>query len=180
MSLTRIAASQEAAFLCYTFTMSIVKDIEIQVVQAMKAKDAPRLSALRNLKAAFMTEVIALKTKELTDEQAFTVIKRLVKQRKDSAEQFKKGGRAELAEAEEAESKILEAFLPAQMPEAEVRKIAEAVKAKLGVTDLPAPSQEARQAGKSKLGQLIGAVMKETRGRADGGLVKKVVESLFA
>ena len=70
--------------------------------------------------------------------------------------------------AEEAELKILESYLPAQMPEAEVRKVAEAVKAKLGVTD------------KTKLGQLIGAVLKETKGKADGGVVKKVVESLFS
>ena len=90
-----------------------------------------------------------------------------MKQRKDSAEQFRKGGREEMATAEEAECRILEAFLPAQMSEAEVRTIAEATKQKLGITD------------KTKLGQFIGAVMKETKGKADGGLVKKVVESLF-
>ena len=147
----------------------ISQTIDAKIVEAMRAKDTERLSALRNLKAAFMTEAMTLKKADpLTDEEAFTVIKRLVKQRKDSADQFRKGGRAELAAAEEAESKILEAFLPAQMPEEEVRKIAEETKAKLGVTD------------KTKLGQLIGAVMKETKGRADGGVVKKVVESLFA
>ena len=148
--------------------MLIIDTINTQIPEAMRTKDAQKLSALRNLKAAFMTEAMTLKkTDALSDDEAFTVIKRLVKQRKDSAEQFKNGGRAELAAAEEAESKILEAFLPTQMPETEVRKIAEATKAKLGITD------------KTKLGQLIGAVVKETKGKADGGMVKKVVESLF-
>ena len=66
------------------------------------------------------------------------------------------------------ELKILESYLPAQMSEDEIRKIAEAVREKLGIID------------KSKLGQFIGAVMRETKGRADGGMVKRIVESLFA
>lgn len=149
--------------------MSITEDINTQIPEAMRAKDATRLSALRNLKAAFVTEAISRKeTGVLTDDEALAVIRRLVKQRKDSADQFRRGKREELAKAEEAELKILEALLPAQMSEGEVKKIAEGVKARLGVTD------------RAKLGQLIGAVMKETKGRADGAIVKKVVEALFS
>ncbi|MDO8620362.1 MAG: GatB/YqeY domain-containing protein [bacterium] len=149
--------------------MSLTETINTQIPDAMRAKDAERLSALRNLKTALVTEAIALKKKgDLTDDEAFVVIKRLVKQRKESAEQFLKGGRKELAKAEEAESKILEAFLPAQMSEKEVRKIAEATKKKLGIAD------------KSKLGQLIGAVVKETKGKADGVMIKKIVEELLS
>lgn len=162
---------QGGSFLWYTFRMPITKDIDTQIPEAMRAKDSARLSALRNLKAAFANELLALRratTETLTDDEALAVIRRLVKQRKDSIEQFRKGGREEMAKEEEAESKILEAFLPAQMSEADVRKIAEAAKAKLGVTD------------KSKLGQLIGAVIKETKGHADGAVVKKVVEALFS
>ncbi|HBV00842.1 MAG TPA: glutamyl-tRNA amidotransferase [Candidatus Taylorbacteria bacterium] len=148
--------------------MPIVKDIDTQIPDAMRAKDGARLSALRNLKAAFITEAIALKrTSALSDDAALAVIRRLVKQRKDSAQQFRKGKREELAVAEEVESKILEAFLPAQMSEAEIKKIAEGVKTKLGISD------------RSKLGQLIGSVMKEMKGRADGAVVKLVVEQLF-
>lgn len=148
--------------------MPLAKEIDVQIPEAMRAKDATRLSALRNLKAAFVTEAIFLKkTDALTDDEALAVIRRLVKQRKDSADQFRKGKREELAKAEEAELKILETFLPMQMSEAEVKKIADGVKMRLGVTD------------KGKLGQLIGAVMKETKGRADGAVVKKVVEALF-
>ena len=149
--------------------MSILNDLQPQIVEAMREKNAARLLALRNLKAAFTTETLALKKADpLTDEEALAVIRRLVKQRKDSIDQFRKGNREELAKVEEAELKVLEAFLPAQMSEAEVRKIAEATKAKMGIAD------------KSKLGQFIGAVMRETKGRSDGAVVKKVVESLFS
>ncbi len=151
--------------------MPITKDIDVQIVESMRAKDAARLSALRNLKAAFANELLALKratSGTLTDEEALAVVRRLVKQRKDSIEQFRRGAREELARAEEAELKILESYLPAQMSEDEVRKIAETIKKKLGVTD------------KSKLGQLIGAVMKETKGKTDGTVVKSIVEKLFS
>ena len=150
--------------------MPITKDIDMQIIKSMRAKDAARLGALRNLKAAFTNDLISLKratTETLADDEALAVIRRLVKQRRDSIEQFRKGGREELAKAEEAELKVLEAYLPQSMTEDEVRKTAEATKAKMGVTD------------KGKLGQLIGAVMKETKGKVDGALVKKVVESLF-
>ncbi|MDO8594863.1 MAG: GatB/YqeY domain-containing protein [bacterium] len=156
--------------------MSIFQDVGGQIVEAMREKNTVRLNALRGMKATFMTEMISLKktsSEILSDDEAHAVIKRMVKQRKDSVEQFLKGGRKDLAKEEEAELKILEIFLPAQMSEKDVRKIAEATMKKLGVTDLPA------QAGKTKLGQLIGAVMKETKGKADGGMVKTVVESLF-
>ncbi len=150
--------------------MANISQIGAEIIVAMRAKDSARLSALRNLKAAFANELLALKrsaSETLSDDEALAVVKRLVKQRKDSIEQFRKGAREELACAEEAELKVLEAYLPQMMSESEVRKIAEATKAKLGITD------------KSKLGQFIGAVMKECKGRADGGVVKVVVESLL-
>lgn len=103
----------------------------------------------------------------LSDDETLTVIKRLVNQRRDSILQFRKGGREELARDEEAELAVLESFLPQMMGSEEIQKIAGAVKAKMGITD------------KSKMGQLIGAVMKETKGRADGALVKSIVERLF-
>lgn len=148
--------------------MPITKDVETQMVAAMKAKGATRLTALRSMKAAFMSEAIMLKADTLSDEQALAVIRRLVKQRRDSIDQFRKGGREELAAAEETELKVLETFLPAQMSEDEVRRIAEAIKAKLGVND------------KSKIGQFIGAVIKESKGRADGAVVKRIAEQLLA
>jgi uncharacterized protein len=147
--------------------MSLKEQIKSQIKEAMLAKDTVRLGVLRGLSAAFMSEEIAKGKNDLTDEETLAVIKRAVKQRKDSIEQFTKGGRPELAETETAELKILETFLPQTMSKDEIKKVAEAKKTQLNVTD------------KSKLGALVGAVMKELKGKADGGDVKEVVESLF-
>lgn len=151
--------------------MSIAKDVETQIHEAMRAKDSVRLGVLRGMKAACVNELITKRRKPeeaLTDEETLAVIKRLVNQRRDSILQFRKGGREELAKAEEAELKILEAFLPQMMGSEEIRKIAAAVKARIGAVD------------KSKVGQIIGSVLKECKGRADGGAVKRIVESLFS
>ena len=104
---------------------------------------------------------------ELKDEETQSVIKRLAKQRKESILQYEAANRPELALPEKEELVILEAYLPTLMSQAEIRPIAEAVKAELGVID------------KAKLGILVGAVMKKLQGKADGGDVKAVVESLF-
>lgn len=144
--------------------------IKDEIKKAMLAKDAERLSALRNISAAMTSEVMAKgrKPDELaTDDEALAVLKRLSKQRKESIEQFNIGGRPEMAQKETVELAIVESFLPAQMSREEILKIAEAKKSELGITD------------KTKFGQLMGAVTKELKGSADGALVKEVVESLF-
>ena len=137
---------------------------------ALLSKDSVRLSVLRGLMASFTNELVATKRKpqeELPDEEVIAVIRRSVKQRKDSSDQFRKGGREDLAAAEESELKILETFLPRMMSKEEVKKKAIEVKERLGIAD------------KSKIGQLIGATMKELKGMADGADVKEVMESLF-
>ena len=136
----------------------------------MLAKDTVRLTVLRGLLTAFTNELVATKRKpqeELSDEEIITVIRRAVKQRKDSIDQFRKGGREELASAEELELKILETFLPRMMSKEDVKKKVVEMKEKLGIAD------------KSKIGQLIGATMKELNGTADGADVKEAAESLF-
>jgi len=148
----------------------IQENIKNELKKAMLAKDTVRMTVLRDLISKFTNELVAKGHKPqdpISDDDALTVIKRAVKQRKDSIEQFTAGGRNDLADSEQSELAILETFLPKMMSEDEIRKIAEAKKAALGVTD------------KTKLGILIGAVMKETKGTADGGVVKSVVESLF-
>ncbi len=149
--------------------MTLHETIKSHMIEAMRAKDAVKLGVLRSLLALFQSEQIAKGSQDpfLSDADAMALIKRAVKQRKDSIEQFTKGNRPDLAEPEAAELKILETYLPQMMSEGEVRKIAEAKKAELGITDT------------SKLGMLVGAVMKATAGQADGGMVKSVVESLF-
>lgn len=144
--------------------------IQEQIKDALRAKDQLRLTTLRGVFAAFTNELVAKGKKPsetLDDESAIAVIRRLVKQRKDSIEQFEKGDRQDLADNERAEMKILEEFLPAQMSEDQIRKIVELKIKELGITD------------KSKVGILIGAVMKECAGQADGSMVKRLVEELL-
>lgn len=145
--------------------------IRKQLPEAMKARETLRVEVLRGISAAFVNEQVTKGKKPdepIADEDALTVVKRLVKQRRDSIEQFRKGNREDLATKEESEMKILEAYLPATLSRDAIKPVAEALKAKLGVTD------------KTKSGILVGAVMKELKGSADGGDVKAVVDSLFA
>ena len=139
--------------------------------EAMKAKDSARLAVLRGIKTAFTNELVATKRTPqdtLSDEEVIKVITRLAKQRKDSIEQFTKGGRPELAEKESYELTVLQEFLPELMSKEAIQQFVHAKKDELGITD-PA-----------KKGMLIGATMKELKGKADGSLVKEVVDDLFA
>jgi uncharacterized protein len=149
----------------------IQDNIKNQIKDAMRARDELRLLVLRGLIAGFENENVAKKRKPdepLSDEDALAVIARQAKQRKDSIEQFAKGGRQELADKEAKELEILNEFLPEMMSVEEITKIAEAKVAELGITDIR---------GK---GALMGALMGELRGKADGSDVNRVLESLFA
>jgi uncharacterized protein YqeY len=150
--------------------MSLHEQIKSEVKEAMLAKDTVRLNVVRGLLTAFMNELVATnRTPQdaLSDEEVLKVISRTAKQRKDSIEQFANANRQDLVDEDTAQLTILEKYLPTLMSAAEVRPIAEAKKAELGITD------------KAKAGQLVGAVMKELAGKADGGVVKEVVDSLF-
>jgi uncharacterized protein YqeY len=150
--------------------MSIQEDIKSQITQAMRDKDAVRLTVLRGLSAAFTNELVAKKRKpdeELSDEDALTVISRAVKQRKDSIEQFEKGGRQDLADSEKAELSVLETFLPPQMSREEIEIYVKQKQAELGIIDA------------TKKNQLMGMVMKDLKGKADGTVVKEVIDQIF-
>ncbi|MES2953546.1 MAG: GatB/YqeY domain-containing protein [Patescibacteria group bacterium] len=148
----------------------IHENLKGEVKKAMLAKDELRLSVIRGLIAAFTNELVAKRRQPqemLSDEEALAVITRQVKQRKDSIEQFTAGGRPDLAGSEKAELAILEAFLPEMMSEEEVRKVVVAKKAEMGLSD------------KAEAGKFTGVIMKELKGKADGSLVKKIVDELF-
>lgn len=150
--------------------MSLQETIKGSLKEAMLAKDTVRTMVIRGLMTAFMNELVATgrtPQSELTDEEALTVIRRAVKQRKDSIEQFATASRADLADNEKAELEVLEKYLPEMMPREQVLAAAEAKKAELGITD------------KAKMGMLMGALMKDLKGKADGDVVKEVVEGLF-
>ncbi len=144
--------------------------IREEIKNAMKAKDEVRLLVMRGVLTALTNELVATKRKPtdiLSDEEVITVITRLSKQRKESISQFESGGRAELAENEKKELAILEEFLPEMMSSEDIKKIAMAKMSELGMND------------PSKKGMLVGALMKDLKGKADGGDVKNVVDQLF-
>jgi len=148
----------------------LAKKIRTDMIAAMKAKDDLRVQTLRGALAAFTNELVAKgrkPTEELDDKDVVVVLKRLAKQRKEAAEVYEKGGRAELAEKELNELKIIEEYLPQMVSREEIEKVARAKKEELGVADV------------SGAGKLTGAVMKEFGGTADGQVVKEVVASLL-
>ena len=150
--------------------MALHQDIRSQMIEAMKAKDAVRLSVIRGLLSSFTNEVVAKKRKpdeELSDDEALSVISRAVKQRKDSIEQFEKGGRTDLAELEKAELIILETYLPAQMSREEVVKF---VSSKL----------EGKTLDPNAKGKIMGEIMRELKGKADGTIVKESIDSILS
>ncbi|MFN3188702.1 MAG: GatB/YqeY domain-containing protein [Candidatus Paceibacteria bacterium] len=150
--------------------MTLHESLRESLKEALKAKDAVKLRTVRSIMTACTNELVATgKTPQdmLDDAGVLAVIKRLAKQRKESILQYEAASRPELAEPEKEELVVLEAYLPTLMNQDAIRPIAEAKKAELGIED------------KSKMGMLVGAVMKELAGKADGGDVKVVVESLF-
>jgi uncharacterized protein YqeY len=151
--------------------MSLHQAIKASIPEAMKARDEVRLRTVRSLVTAMTNEVVAKKRKPdefLTDEEALAVIKRAANQRKDSIEQFEKGGRPELAAPEKEELAILESYLPTQMSTEEITAAVQAKMAETGIST------------KAEAGKFIGALMKELQGRADGSQVKAIVDSLLA
>jgi uncharacterized protein YqeY len=144
--------------------MTIQEKIQAQMTEAMRNKDQLRLGVLRMMKTAIKNKEIE-KMKPLDDGEAVAVLNTLVKQRKDSIDQFRKGGREELAQKEEAEIKIIEEYLPAAASEDDIRKaIKEAI----------------QETGASSIKDM-GKVMKATLGRlagksADGSRVSQLVK----
>ena len=146
------------------------EQIKNNIKEAILAKNTVLLETLRSMVAGFTNELVAKNRKPneiLSDPDALTVINRLAKQRKDSIEQYKKGNRQDLVDEEEAQLAILETYLPKLMEKSEIGKIAKNKKEELGITD------------STKKGMLMQALMKELKGKADGGIVKEAVDSLF-
>ncbi len=146
-------------------------ELKEMMKDAMRAKDTVKLGVVRGLIAAMTNESVT-KGKGpdgvLSEDEILTVLTRAAKQRKDSIEQFEKGGRPELAEGEKAELAVIETMLPAQMSRDEVVAAVTAKAAELGVTD------------KTGANKLMGSLMKDLKGKADGTVVKEVVDGMFA
>jgi hypothetical protein len=148
--------------------MSLREKIEKDFIGARKEKNEAVVSTLGMLKAAIQNAEIAGMRKEFTDEDVLKVINSEVKKHKDSIVEYEKGGRVDLAEKEKKEMEILAQYLPAQIGEEEIKKIAEEKIKELGAT------------GPGDFGKVMGAVMKAAGGRAGGDAVGKVVKELLS
>jgi hypothetical protein len=142
--------------------------IAADMKEALRAKDAARLSTLRLLKSAVEYYKIEKKQEKLTDADVVAVIKKQVKQRQDSIEGFEKGGRPDLVEKERAELAVLKSYLPEEIPQAQLEEIVKAVIAEVGATT------------KADMGKVMKAVQVKVAGRADNRLVSQIVSANLA
>jgi uncharacterized protein YqeY len=142
--------------------MSLTERIRADLTAAMKARDAARLSTLRLVQAALKNEQIE-KGHELSDEEAEAVLRRALKQRQDSVEQYRKGSREDLAAKEEAEITILHEYLPQMLGDAETEAIVDATIASTGA------------ASKKDMGKVMKEIMAAHKGRVDGKVVQAIL-----
>ncbi len=140
--------------------MSLRQNIENKMKEALRSKDTETLSLFRLLLNSIKNTEIERK-QELTDEEVITVLEKEAKQRRDSITEYEKGNRQDLADKEKKELEVIESFLPEKMTEEEIRSI---VKEK--IASMP----------EANFGQAMGLIMSELKGKADGGLVQRVVK----
>ena len=139
------------------------------MVAAMKAKEAVKLSSLRAIKAAIMLAKTAEgATGEVSDQDIVKIIQKLVKQRKESAQQYNDAGRPELAANEVAEMEAMEVYLPKQLSEAEVEAELVKIIAEVGATQ------------PSEMGKVMGVATKRLAGLADGRVISTLVKKLLS
>jgi uncharacterized protein YqeY len=147
--------------------MSLQDDLATAMRAAMKAGDAPRVSTLRMAMAAAHNRQIEL-GHALTDAEAVEVLDRQVKQRRESVELFRSGGRPELADKEEAEIAVLREFLPEPLSADELERMARDAVAATGAS------------GPADMGKVMGVLVPQTKGRADGKAVSDLVRRLLS
>ncbi len=144
--------------------MSLAQKVEADYKTAFKSKDELATSCLRLIRAAFKNQEKELR-RPLNDQEELKVLSTLAKQRRDSIEQYTKGGRQDLADREQAELAIIEAYLPAQLDEAAIAAVLDQVFA------------EVQPAGMKDMGAVMKAAMAKLGGQADGKLVNQMVRS---
>ena len=144
--------------------MSLEQKINSDYIQAMKEKNTAKSSTLSFLRAQLKNVMIDQRVKELADADVVTVIKKQIKQRQDSIEQFEKGGRVDLAQKEKDEMAVLKGYLPEELAESQVRQfVLEAIK-------------ESNAQGIKDMGAVMKIVMAKVAGRADGKLLSNLVK----
>ncbi len=146
--------------------MSIVLELERDIISALKQGEKKRAEVLRSLKAAIKNELIAKKLTTADDQLVLTVLKREIKRRKEAIEMYKQGGRDDLVEQEQAELAILEKYLPPMLSTEELEVIVEKI-----FNSLPEEEKD--------FGRVMKMVMAEVSGRADGKVIAELVKSKF-
>lgn len=147
--------------------MAIQEQILADLKQAMKNKDKDRLTVLRSLKSNLLEREISERKggeARLSDEQVIEVLMKAAKQRKESIDQFKEGGRDDLVANEQKELEIIESYLPEMLSEQEIRDIAKQKIEELGAQNM------------ADMGKVMGVLMQELKGKAEGSVVSKVVK----
>ena len=142
--------------------MTLLETIEADLKQALKNNDIIKADTLRMLKSD-MTYEKAKTGKELTEEQMIEVATRAAKKRKEAIEEYKKGNRNDLAQKEASELEILQSYLPEQLSESDIEKLITEKLESFGVVT------------KKDFGQIMGSIMKDLKGKADGAIVKDIL-----
>jgi hypothetical protein len=148
--------------------MKLSELISIDIKKAMLAKEVDKLAALRAVKAAIMLEASKDRSISVSDDITLTIIKRLVKQRRDSAKIYLNENRQDLADDELKQLKYLETYLPEQLSSSEVEKIVKEILIELGANSM------------SDMGRVMGKVISQLNGKADGKLISDVVKNLLS
>jgi uncharacterized protein YqeY len=148
----------------FNFSPMLKDQLVKDMIASMKAQDRLKTDALKMIKAAIMNYEVSGKDMKSTDEVVVGILQKAVKQRYEAAEGFKQGGNLAMAEKELQEAEIYKTYLPAQMSEAEVRTIVRQTIAELGA------------AGPQDMGKVMAAIMPKVKGKADGGMVNRLVK----
>ncbi len=148
----------------------IVEQLQADMKEAMKSKDAVRLRTIRSLRSAIMAKEIDMRTDgaaTISEEDALAVLQKQAKQRRDSIEQFIAAGRDDLRKVEEEELEVIESYLPKQLSAEEVRNVVQEIINASGAS------------GMSDMGKVMGQAMGRLKGKADGKLVQQAARELL-
>lgn len=144
----------------------VIKRLDEDIKTALRSRDQARLDSVRLIKAAAKNKEIEF-IRPLSEQEFFAVLSTMVKQRKDSMEQYEKAGRADLAAKEKSEMEVIQGYLPQQLGENELKLLVTAAIQKVGA------------AGPKDMGKVMGELKPETSGRVDGKLLADMVKNML-
>jgi uncharacterized protein YqeY len=147
--------------------MTLVEQINKDLIEAMKAKDEVKLRAIRAIKSAFLLAGTETGSKNISDEVAMKAMMKMAKQRKDSIDIFTKENRNDLAKKEQEELQVIESYLPAAMSEEDLRKVLQQIISETGATSM------------KDIGKIMPLAMSKLAGKTDGKAINEMLKSLL-